>query len=58
MPGGVGGRASSPPTRSNNESSSYVWLTRKQANRMDDEKQLIMDEMPCIERVYQNKDFG
>ena len=42
----------------NNESSSYVWLTRKQANRMDDDKQLILDEMPCIERVYQNKDFG
>jgi 8-oxo-dGTP diphosphatase len=40
------------------ESQSSAWLTRKQANALEEQTKLILDEMPCIEEVYQDGNFG
>lgn len=34
------------------ESQNYAWLTRDQMNALDAQNKLIVDEMPCIKRVY------
>ncbi|HEV2524095.1 MAG TPA: NUDIX domain-containing protein [Gammaproteobacteria bacterium] len=39
-------------TIDHDESQNYAWLTRDQMNALDAQNQLILDEMPCIERVY------
>jgi len=34
------------------ESQNYAWLTRDQINALEAQNKLILDEMPCIQRVY------
>jgi 8-oxo-dGTP diphosphatase len=40
------------------ESQDYQWLTREQANALEAQNKLILDEMPCIEVVYGASEFG
>lgn len=40
------------------DSDTYEWLTRVQAEEIYARGELILDEMPCIERVYKNFEFG
>jgi len=34
------------------ECTDYAWFTREKANELDAQQELILDEMPCIERTY------
>lgn len=40
------------------ESSDYKWLIRRETNQLNVQNMLIMDEMPCIERIYGENDFS
>lgn len=40
------------------ESQNYAWLTRAEANALEAQNKLILDEMPCILEVYANNEFG
>lgn len=40
------------------DSDTYVWLTRLEAEELHAKDELILDEMPCIERVYKDLEFG
>ena len=41
-----------------NESQDYAWLTREQVDLLEEQGRLILDEMPCIERIYAKGGFG
>lgn len=39
------------------ETTAHQWLTRAQANELNSKNLLILDEMPCIQRIFGNQDF-
>ncbi len=41
-----------------NECDEYEWLTRAQADKLEAQQRLILDEMSCIQRVYKDFEFG
>ena len=41
-----------------NEATEYKWLNRDAVNMLNMENKLILDEMPCIQRIFGNKDFS
>lgn len=40
------------------DSDTYEWLTRSQVADLHAKNELILDEMPCIERIYKDLEFG
>lgn len=47
-----------PKVTLDRDNDAYEWLTRSQANALEAQNQLILDEMPCIQRVYGDNEFG
>ena len=50
--------AAKPKVILDKDSDDYAWLTRAQANALETQNKLILDEMPCIECVYGDAEFG
>ena len=40
------------------EATSHRWLTRAEADFLNEHNQLIIDEMPCVQRIFGNGTFG
>ncbi len=40
------------------DNDAFDWLTRDQANALEQKNALILDEMPCIIKVYGDLEFG
>lgn len=41
-----------------NESQDYTWLVRDEVDKLEELNKLIIDEMPCINLIYEDKEFG
>ncbi len=41
-----------------NESQDYAWLIRAEVDKLEAQNRLILDEMPCIQLVYADKEFS
>jgi 8-oxo-dGTP diphosphatase len=40
------------------EAQNYMWLVRAEADALEAQNKLILDEMPCIKLVYEDLEFG
>jgi 8-oxo-dGTP diphosphatase len=45
-------------TIDSSESQDYMWLVREEVEKLEAQNKLILDEMPCIQVVYEDNEFG